>query len=111
MKKYIDANNLQSQLERKKAGIANQRYTEGWNDCIMRVKSMVSKAPAADVALVVHGRWTPSESDFDVEEWCDWQCSACREDICYADPMPPRLLPKHCPNCGAKMDGGGHDGL
>lgn len=67
----------------------------------------------ADVAPVVHGRWIPSESDFDdddtlfdVEEWCDWQCSACREDICYEDPMPPRLLPKHCPNCGAKMDGG-----
>lgn len=71
------------------------------------------KLPAADVAPVVHGRWIPSESDFDdddtlfdVEEWCDWQCSACREDICYEDPMPPRLLPKHCPNCGAKMDGG-----
>ena len=73
--------------------------------------------PAADVAPVVHGRWIPSESDFDdddtlfdVEEWCDWQCSACREDICYEDPMPPRLLPKYCPNCGAKMDGGEGDG-
>lgn len=72
--------------------------------------------PAADVAPVVHARWIPSESDFDdddtlfdVEEWCDWQCSACREDICYDDPMPLRLLPKYCPNCGAKMDGGGND--
>lgn len=65
-----------------------------------------------DSVPVVYGRWIPSESDFDdddtlfdVEEWCDWQCSACREDICYEDPMPPRLLPKYCPNCGAKMDG------
>lgn len=56
-RKYIDANALQAQLERKKAGIANQRYTEGWNDCMMRVKSMVSTAPTADVAPVVHGRW------------------------------------------------------
>lgn len=73
----------------------------------------VESAPAADVTPVVHAMWIPSESDFDdddtlfdVEEWCDWQCSACREDICYDDPMPMRLLPKYCPNCGAKMDGG-----
>lgn len=78
-----------------------------------KAAKMLEKLPAADVAPVVHGRWIPSESDFDdddtlfdVEEWCDWQCSACREDICYEDPMPPRLLPKYCPNCGAKMDGG-----
>lgn len=78
----------------------------------------INSIPAADVAPVVHGWWIPSESDFDdddtlfdVEEWCDWQCSACREDICYEDPMPPRLLPKHCPNCGAKMDGGDRDAV
>ena len=71
------------------------------------------KLPAADVAPVVHARWIPSESDFDDddtlfdgEECCDWQCSACREDICYEDPMPMKLLPNYCPNCGAKMDGG-----
>lgn len=65
-----------------------------------------------DSAPVVHGRWIPSESDFDdddtlfdIEEWCDWQCSACREEICYEDPMPMKFLPKYCPNCGAKMDG------
>ncbi len=69
-----------------------------------------------DERVVVHGGWIPSESDFDdddtlfdVEEWCDWQCSACREDICYDDPMPLRVLPKYCPNCGAKMDGGDSD--
>lgn len=45
IKRYIDANALQAQLERKKAGIANKRYIEGWNDCMARVKSMVSAAP------------------------------------------------------------------
>ena len=76
----------------------------------------IDSIPAADVAPVVHGRWVPSESDFDdddtlfdVEEWCDWQCSVCREGICYEDPMPLRLLPNYCPNCGAKMDGGVDD--
>lgn len=57
MARYIDADDLQAQLERKKAGIANQRYTDGWNDCMMRVKSMVSTAPTADVVLVRYGEW------------------------------------------------------
>lgn len=83
------------------------------NQMLDRLKVDVERIPAVDVAPVVHARWIPSESDFDdddtlfdAEEWCDWQCSACREDICYDDPMPMRLLPKYCPNCGAKMDGG-----
>lgn len=66
----------------------------------------------ADAVPVVRGRWVPSEDDFDdedvlfdVEEWCDWQCSSCGEDLCYNDPMPSHLLPRFCPNCGAKMDG------
>lgn len=70
MPRCIDANALQAQLERKKAGIANQRYIEGWNDFMMRVKSMVSKAPTIDVAPVVYGRWIHLGGD----EWC---CSAC----------------------------------
>lgn len=53
MARYINADTLQAQLERKKAGIANRRYTEGWNDCMMRVKSMVSTAPTADVVDMV----------------------------------------------------------
>ena len=76
-------------------------------------EQLLDEIPSDDVAPVVHGRWIPSESDFDDddtlfdgEECCDWQCSACREDICYEDPMPMKLLPNYCPNCGAKMDGG-----
>lgn len=77
------------------------------------IENALDFIPRADVAPVVHARWIPSESDFDDddtlfdgEECCDWQCSACREDICYEDPMPMKLLPNYCPNCGAKMDGG-----
>ena len=79
-----------------------------------KVLREVSDAHAADVAPVVHGRWEPAESDFDdvdalfdVEAWCDWQCSVCHEDICYDDPMGQRWLPKYCPSCGARMDGDG----
>ena len=99
-RRYIDANALQEQLERKKAGIANQRYTEGWNDCMMRVKSMVSKAPAADVAPVVHGQWETSSDRPD-----SLICSVCKcgFDMWKHDPH------NYCPSCGAKMDGVGSD--
>lgn len=52
MAEYIEREALQAALMRKRCGVANQRYTEGWNDCLLRVKSMVSKAPAADVVPV-----------------------------------------------------------
>ena len=53
MAKYLDSGAFQAALVRKQCGPANQRYTDGWNDCLLRVKSMVSNAPAADVAPVV----------------------------------------------------------
>lgn len=52
--RYIDANALQAQLERKRAGIANKRYIEGWNDCMARVKSMVSAAPTVNMTKEKH---------------------------------------------------------
>lgn len=105
MIRCIDANALQKRLERKKPGIANQRYTEGWNDCIMRVKSMVSTAttlenlPSADVAPVVHGRWIERQSPHAMEG-ISAKCSACSKNVQYlGNPL------NYCPNCGAKMDG------
>ena len=53
MDKYINQQTLQNALERKQCGPANKRYTEGWNDCLMRVKSMVSAAPIIDAVPVV----------------------------------------------------------
>lgn len=106
---YIREQSEECQKAFEEFGGESGIYADAYNDLAEDFHSI----PAADVAPVVHGRWIPSESDFDdddtlfdVEEWCDWQCSACRKDICYEDPMPPRLLPKYCPNCGAKMDGG-----
>lgn len=75
------------------------------------ILDLVDSIQTVDAVPVVHGMWIPSESDFDdddalfdVEEWCDWQCSVCHDDICYDDPMGTDFLPKFCPNCGAKMD-------
>lgn len=96
MPRCIDANTLQAQLERKKAGIANQRYIEGWNDFMMRVKSMVSKAPTIDVAPVVYGRWIHLGGD----EWC---CSACGFVIS-TEGSWEKPTKKYCEDCGAKME-------
>ena len=94
MAKYLDSEAFQAALVRKQCGPANQRYTDGWNDCLLRVKSMVSKAPAADVAPVVHAQWIEDGSGIII-------CPECKRGY--------NLIAKYthyCPNCGAKMDGG-----
>ena len=93
MSRYIDADALQTQLERKKAGVANQRYTEGWNDCMMRVKSMVSKEPTIYAVPVVYGYWETNSDRLD-----SLICSVCKcgFDMRKHDPH------NFCPNCGAK---------
>lgn len=58
MAEYIEREALQAALMRKRCGVANQRYTEGWNDCLLRVKSMVSKAPSTDVEKMSDGYHT-----------------------------------------------------
>ena len=109
MKEYVERALAVQELE-----VLRQEY-EMHDDCdelvARRCRDAISALPAADVVEVRHGRWIPSESDFDdddtlfdVEDWCDWQCSVCHEDICYEDPMERRFLPKFCPNCGARMD-------
>lgn len=96
MSRCIDADVLQVQLERKKAGIANRRYTEGWNDCMMRVKSMVSKAPIIDTTSVVYGHW---ETNSDRPDSLICSVCECGFDMWKHDPH------NFCLNCGAKMEG------
>lgn len=63
----------------------------------------LEELPAADVAPVVHGHWEGVFQD----GVCSWsgRCSVCgvRNDI------PHPMVANYCPNCGAKMDGGGED--
>lgn len=56
------------------------------------------KAPAADVAPVVCGRWVHLGGD----EWC---CSACGFVIT-TEGSWDKPTQKYCEDCGAKMDGG-----
>ena len=70
----------------------------------------IRNAPAADVAEVVYGQWEGEGDGYaDGEIVLDvWHCSQC--GYCIDDGTDnPACLPKYCPNCGAKMDGGFDD--
>ena len=89
------------------ARIENTEYTVEALDMALTALRPVSREL---VEKVWRGEWIPAESDFDdddtlfdVDDWCDWQCSACHNEVCYDDPMERRWLPKFCPNCGAPM--------
>lgn len=59
MPRLIDADALMAQLNRKKAGPHDRKYTEGFNDALMRFRSMVHSAhtiPTDEVRGVVHCR-------------------------------------------------------
>lgn len=71
-----------------------------------RVKTLLLRLPAADVAEVVYGQWEGEGDGYaDGEIVLDvWYCSQC--GYCIDDGTDnPDLLPKYCPGCGAKMDG------
>lgn len=59
--------------------------------------------PAADVAPVVHGEWIVNPK----REY-DYICSVCGGDAPEDRWRNNAILTPYCPNCGAKMDGGGH---
>ena len=87
MDEYINRGAVYEDFE--KCNSENPKWTPS------RVKTLISRQKAADVAPVRHGRWK-----------CGKPCPVCGEnrfkgldaDI-WADWEPP-----HCPNCGAKMD-------
>ena len=83
----------------KQAGRANtwlDNCAAGVNAAIWEVASF----PAADVAPVVHGRIVGSLEDGRYRR----RFSCCGED---ATMITQWAWPNYCPNCGAKMDGGG----
>lgn len=66
------------------------------------VERLVGKLPSADVVPVVHGQWVGTADGYADSElvWDEWACSECGHEENTDD---PDMLPRYCPNCGAKM--------
>lgn len=97
MDDYIERDKLLEDFEL--CNKQNPRWTP------QRVKSLIVRANAADVAPVVHGRW--GSDDF-------WRyCTNCNEYALFYESgeyvqREPYLTP-YCPNCAARMDGDRND--
>ena len=96
MPRYIDADALTRRFKRR--GCFNK---EAYG---VVSATIIATAPTADVAPVVHGRWTKTEDDYYGLNIV--KCSVCREEWCFEVEDDVFDLNYHyCPNCGAKMDG------
>lgn len=62
-----------------------------------RARELIKQAPAADVAPVRYGKWTPADQTGD----CCYTCSECgfERDAYLLD------VGNYCPDCGARMSG------
>lgn len=96
MAEYIEREALMEQLQKKKYKVARERYNEGFNDAILKVRSMVHSAPTADVAEVRHGKWVN-----DICSVCGRVNPTITDDFC-GNYMSKQLA--YCPNCDAKME-------
>lgn len=80
-----------------------EKHCQCSNEYCDRQSCPIWKAPAADVAPVVHGRWEWLGPNRLVTDCMCGTCSACKVRSKY---IANTML---CPNCGAKMDGGADD--
>lgn len=79
------------------------RYAKHYKDSVVKI---LSDVPAADVAPIVHGEWI---FDFELDGSNFYKCSVCgRQEVLLAKESTDEYFP-YC-HCGAKMDGGKHDG-
>ena len=79
---------------------ASNQYLVGRCDGLDIAAGLLRVAPAADVAPVVHGRWSDAGfGELPKHAPYGWACSVCG-GISFNNEYI------YCPNCGAKMDGG-----
>lgn len=101
MAEYIKREAVIDRLKRNLDACNPDTFSElCYRDAIETVKWF----PAAEVAPVVHGKWLRSDDDWD--SLTTIRCSICGEEWCFEMIDDITLLNyKHCPNCGARMDG------
>ncbi len=79
----------------------DRQWALGYNAGIERALFSITYAHTIDAKPVVHGRW-----EWDTEDI--YMCSLCGEKAHVKEVMgKPEWI--HCPNCGAKMDGGAEE--
>lgn len=78
-----------------------------WNNEEQRLfDEIVDAQPTADAVPVVHGEWVDGQYGGTECNVCGYECeTGLLKEIATAF----ESLPKCCPNCGAKMDGGDPD--
>ena len=104
MMRTIDADALQKRLKKKKPDPAAPRYVEGFNDALLRFKSMVHSAPTIEPERK-KGKWLLSDEqrreDTDNGNY-RYVCSNCLHSDIHAKTQE---VP-YCWWCGAYMKGG-----
>lgn len=99
MSDYIERSVIERLLTIAAAG-DGEKKCRTWAKAIC----VLHDAPAADVALVRHGRWISwEEADNCVPSASRHECSICH-DAAQVLVNGVELLSVYCPNCGAKMD-------
>lgn len=98
----IDADALQNQLSRKKSAVCAERYTEGFNDALLRFKSMIHAAPTVQTERRI-GQWIYLDKDnrFLIPHMV--KCSLCGVTLDLNGINAGRWGASYCPNCGAVM--------
>ena len=81
-------------IDREAANLALAEQGFDWD----KAKQALASVPAADVVPVVHGRWGTGRFNLETGNY-EEQCTHCRN-------FSQEYDKPHCPNCGAKMDGG-----
>ena len=98
MAEYIEREAILREIERREALMIGDKLVS-----VDAMKSFIKNRPAADVAPVRHGRWIePSRLYYGAKQY---ECSLCCSDTFWKKHSITEKYP-HCPNCGAKMDGG-----
>lgn len=101
MAEYIERKKLEEAFDNADPDVCESDLDghSDWGFGRENVRDVIRGVPAADVALVVHGRWN-SMDGYKTRR----ACSVCGWDV----PEYGKFY-SYCPNCGAKMDGGDGD--
>lgn len=103
MDEYVNRKKLEEAFDNADTDVCESDMDghSDWGFGRENVRDVIRSVPAADVAPVVHGRWTHLGGD----EWC---CPVCGFVIT-TEGSWDKPTKKYCEDCGAKMDGRGEE--